>query len=278
MSLSMYGKEFPTYDDICHYKYTHKEKTPKGWKYYYDTVTGGKARYAMKKADKKVKSLSKDKTDLNGVASRELQKYNDARKAYDNAVKTINNSSGTKALIARMNKAGEKGAIEDYSKSLKTASVNARKKVDAKKTADLEALRARNNYYNNTVPGRIIKAIKQLGRKKVKFQSFTNSDTNKAMIDQVVKAYALAQNRTENLQKKAVTPRTPLTPVNQKQTRKRTVQYVPGGNNVATTSDHYAATRPRARKVNYVSGGGNIKVRRSKKDELRNVWKRISDL
>lgn len=273
MSLSMYGKEFPTYDDICHYKYTHREKTSKGWKYYYDTVTGNSARAAMKKANKKVKSLGKDTTDLNDRVNHELNRYKDAKKTYNAIMNGHADPNGNKKFQAKLQKNG----LTEYEQRLKTASVNARKKVDNKRAAELEAIRARNNYYNNTVPGRIIKAIKQLGRKKVKFQSFTNSDANKAMIDQVVKAYALAQNRTENLQKKAVTPRTPLTPVNQKQTRKRTVQYVSGGNNVATTSDHYAATRPRVRKVNYVSGGGNIKVRRSKKDELRNVWKRISD-
>lgn len=39
----MYGKEFPTFDDICHHKYVKRERIGDKWRYFYDTKITGNA-------------------------------------------------------------------------------------------------------------------------------------------------------------------------------------------------------------------------------------------
>lgn len=131
----MYGKEFPTFDDICHHKYVKRERIGDKWRYFYDTKISGEAY------KKQAREHSADAAYYKAISSYRAYMAN-------KHLSGLKNASKSQDIVNAINRARYlnneiKGGIVYQSQA---------------RMHDAKAAKANRDYYTKSLAGRISKA------------------------------------------------------------------------------------------------------------------------
>lgn len=180
----MYGKEFPTFDDICHHKYVKRERIGDKWRYFYDTKITGEAYLKDRLANNDAAWYNKRKADGSADYAKDtvarINKATPLTKKYSKGVSQMvrNFYSGQRGVDPRDSKyqqieSGNAAIRREIHQIPKTVSriitpsqvenlhkeigkANARKSEARKYEA--MAAKANRDYYTKSLAGRISKA------------------------------------------------------------------------------------------------------------------------
>lgn len=141
----MYGKEFPTYDDICHHKYVKRERIGDKWRYFYDTKISGKTYKNDYAAYKGTSEYGREVNRMLNSTANNLRAMNKTLNSSN-----VSNHDFAKDFYDRQNAA--------YREDMKNARNTIRNNKSAIAQYEVAASKAAKDYYTKSLAGRISKA------------------------------------------------------------------------------------------------------------------------